>query len=92
LAWINALALAIGGTGIAYLLYFYVIAIAGPAKAIMVGYLVPLFGIVWGFFFLGERLSWMDFSGGGLILLGISLTSGVAQRGYRWAMGQSSVH
>ncbi|TPV59027.1 DMT family transporter [Aestuariibacter sp. GS-14] len=89
IAWANALALALGGTGIAYLLYFYIIATAGPARAIMVGYLVPLFGIVWGLLFLGERLSVLDFSGGGLILLGISLTSGVAQRGYRWAMAKS---
>ncbi|MDC8829492.1 DMT family transporter [Alteromonas gilva] len=80
LAWVNALALAIGGTGLAYLLYFYLIGSAGPAKAVMVGYLVPLFGIIWGVLLLDEVPSLWDFAGGGLILLGITLTSGIAQR------------
>ena len=81
----NALALALVGTGLAYLLYFYLIASAGPAKAVMVGYLVPLFGIAWGVIFLNEILSVWDFCGGLLILLGISFTTGVAQRVAHWA-------
>lgn len=85
LAWLNALALAIIGTGLAYMLYFYLIAAAGPAKAVMVGYLVPLFGITWGVIFLNEILSVWDFAGGLLILLGISFTTGVAQRVTHWA-------
>ena len=81
----NALALALVGTGLAYLLYFYLIAAAGPAKAVMVGYLVPLFGIAWGVIFLNEMLSVWDFCGGLLILLGISFTTGFAQRIAHWA-------
>ena len=53
-AWVNAVALAVGGTGIAYILYFKLIADIGPAKAITVAYLVPLFGIIWhycGYYF-----------------------------------------
>jgi drug/metabolite transporter (DMT)-like permease len=73
------LALAIFGTGIAYILYFYLIAEAGPAKAITVGYLVPLFGIVWGVLLLDERLSTMVLVGGGLILIGVMLTTGFLQ-------------
>lgn len=80
LAWLNAIILAVVCTGIAYLLYFYLIASAGPAKAVMVGYLIPLFGGVWGMLFLNELLSIWDLIGGLLILMGISLTSGMAQR------------
>ncbi|NVK56756.1 MAG: DMT family transporter [Alteromonadaceae bacterium] len=80
LAWLNALALAIGGTGLAYLLYFYLIGSAGPAKAVMVGYLVPLFGIIWGVILLNEVPSVWDVAGAALILLGITLTSGIARR------------
>lgn len=47
-AWLNAVALAILGTAIAYILYFKLIANVGPAKAISVAYMVPLFGIIWG--------------------------------------------
>lgn len=50
-AWLNAVALAILGTAIAYILYFKLIANVGPAKAISVAYMVPLFGIIWGYYF-----------------------------------------
>ena len=76
-AWINAVALAIGGTGIAYILYFKLIANIGPAKAITVAYLVPLFGIVWGVIFLHEHLSLQTILGGIMILLGVALTTGM---------------
>lgn len=76
-AWLNAVALAVFGTGIAYILYFYLIASIGPAQAITVAYLVPLFGIVWGLIFLAERLSWQAMAGGVLILSGVALTTGV---------------
>ena len=79
LAWASALGLAIFGTGIAYILYFYLIAAAGPAKAITVGYLVPLFGIVWGVLLLDERLSGLVLLGGALILIGVMLTTGFLQ-------------
>jgi len=80
IAWLNAIALAVGGTGIAYILYFQLIASVGPAKAITVGYLVPLFGIVWGILFLSETLSLQTMTGGVLILAGVALTTGVLAR------------
>ena len=79
-AWINAVALAIGGTGIAYILYFKLIADVGPAKAITVAYLVPLFGIIWGVLLLQEHLSAQTIVGGIMILLGVALTTGVFTR------------
>ncbi len=90
IAWVNALALAAGGTGIAYLLYFHLIASAGPAKAISVGYLVPLFGIIWGILFLNETLSLQTMTGGVLILFGVALTTGVAGRLVRNGKKQSA--
>lgn len=80
IAWLNAIALAVGGTGIAYILYFQLIASVGPAKAITVGYLVPLFGIIWGILFLSEPLSLQTMTGGVLILSGVALTTGVLGR------------
>ena len=79
-AWLNAIALAVGGTGIAYILYFKLIADIGPAKAITVAYLVPLFGIVWGILFLHEHLSAQTIFGGVMILLGVALTTGVLNK------------
>jgi drug/metabolite transporter (DMT)-like permease len=77
LAWWNAGGLAILGTGFAYILYFYLIAATGPAKAISVAYLVPLFGVIWGLLFLQETLSLLDALGGMAILFGVAMTTGV---------------
>lgn len=79
-AWLNAIALSIGGTGIAYILYFKLIADIGPSKAITVAYLVPLFGIIWGILFLQEHLTSQTILGGVLVLLGVALTTGVIKR------------
>jgi len=76
-AWLNAVALAILGTAVAYILYFRLIANVGPARAITVAYLVPLFGIVWGVIFLQEHLSLQTIVGGIMILIGVALTTGV---------------
>src|SRR5690349_2283036 len=50
----NVLALAIGSTAIAYLIYFKLIADIGPQRALTVTFLVPLFGVLWAALFLGE--------------------------------------
>ena len=44
-------------TGLAYILYFRLIANAGPANAVAVTYLIPIFAVAWGGIFLGERLT-----------------------------------
>ena len=49
----------------------------GPAKAISVAYMVPLFGIIWGVLFLQEHLSLQTIIGGVMILTGVALTTGV---------------
>lgn len=67
-------------TGVAYILFFRLIAQLGPAKAISVTYLIPAFGILWGALFLGENISLMMLIGSGVILLGVALTTGVLKR------------
>lgn len=66
----NALALALASTALAYLLYFRLIATIGPARALTVTFLIPVFGVLWGFVFLGEPLSANTLSGCALILGG----------------------
>jgi drug/metabolite transporter (DMT)-like permease len=66
----NALALALASTAFAYLLYFRLIATIGPARALTVTFLIPLFGVVWGFLFLGEPLTANMLSGCALIVAG----------------------
>jgi drug/metabolite transporter (DMT)-like permease len=66
----NVLALALGSTAIAYLLYFRLIESIGPARALTVTFLIPLFGVLWGALFLGEAPTWNTFAGCALILSG----------------------
>ena len=44
-------------TGLASLLFCHLIAYVGPADAIAVTFLVPLFAVFWGRMFLGEVLA-----------------------------------
>lgn len=76
-AWAAAAALALACTGVAYLLYFRLIAHVGPAQAISVTYLIPAFAIGWGAFFLGETVSAGMVAGCAVILLGTAMASGM---------------
>jgi drug/metabolite transporter (DMT)-like permease len=76
-AWLQLAVLGIVGTGFAYILYFRLIANVGAAKAITVAYLVPVFGVLWGMVFLDEILTAGMLSGATLILIGVSMTTGI---------------
>ena len=74
-AWVvfNVVALAVASTAIAYLLYFRLIADLGPSRALTVTFLIPLFGVLWGFVFLGEAITANMLAGGALIIAGTAL-------------------
>lgn len=86
LAWGAVIALGVLSTGLAYLLYFRLIAHVGPANAIAVTFLIPLFAVLWGGLFLGEQLTPTMLGGGALILLGTSLATGFWRPGVRQAL------
>jgi drug/metabolite transporter (DMT)-like permease len=67
-ACVLALGLVCGA--VAYLLYFRLIHDVGPAGALTVTYLVPLFGMLWGALFLGEALTPAMLAGAALVILG----------------------
>jgi drug/metabolite transporter (DMT)-like permease len=76
-AWAGAAVLAFACTGLAYLLYFRLIAHVGPANAIAVTFLIPAFAMLWGGLFLGERLAPATVGGCAVILLGTALATGM---------------
>ncbi|WP_457335137.1 DMT family transporter [Rhizobacter sp. P5_C2] len=76
-AWSAAALLAVGCTGIAYILFFRLIAHIGPANALSVTFLIPVFAVLWGWLFLHESLTPQMLLGCAVILLGTSLTTGV---------------
>ena len=71
----NVLALALIASGVAFVLYFRLIADVGATRALTVTYLIPLFGIFWGWLFLGEALPAAALAGGVLILAGTVLVT-----------------
>lgn len=69
----NVVALALASTALAYLIYFKLIADAGPQRALTVTFLIPLFGVLWGYVFLGEALTANMLAGGALVVAGTAL-------------------
>ena len=75
--WAAAALLAVLCTGVAYLLYFRLIANVGPANAIAVTFLIPGFAVLWAWLLLGERLTLAMLIGCAVILIGTGLATGV---------------
>jgi drug/metabolite transporter (DMT)-like permease len=67
-------------TGVAYLLYFTLIARAGASRAILVTYLVPAFALVYGTVILDEPVTVSALAGLVLILGGTALGTGMRLR------------
>ncbi len=67
------------GSGIAYLLYFALIARVGAARTILVTYLVPAFALVYGAVFLDEAVTAVALAGLALVLAGTALATGMAR-------------
>jgi drug/metabolite transporter (DMT)-like permease len=74
-SWYSAVALGVVCTGIAFVLYFRLIARIGPSKAITVTYLVPVFGMLWGLIFLHEPVSAGMVAACLVVFLGIALAT-----------------
>lgn len=73
--------LAILCSAVAYLLYFRLIADIGNTGALTVTYLVPVFGVLWGWLLLDEAVTLVALAGGVLILAGVLLVT------RRWRIG-----
>lgn len=55
--FLSIIGLSVFCTALAYFFYFYLIENVGPTKAITVTFLIPFFGVLWGFLFLNEPIS-----------------------------------
>lgn len=76
-AWLALLVVGVLCTGVAYVLYFRLIEQAGPARALAVTFVVPVFAILYGALFLGEQVTpWMLVCGA-VIVCGTALSTGL---------------
>ncbi|MEH7400821.1 DMT family transporter [Gottfriedia acidiceleris] len=62
-------------SGLAYLLFYYMVKEGSAEFATMVTYIVPVFASIWGFFFLNEPLSFKMILGLLIVLLGVFITN-----------------
>jgi len=74
-------ALGIVATGLASIVYFRLLAAAGPTFASTINYLIPVFGAILGVTLLGETLAASDLVALALILSGIALVRNPMARG-----------
>ena len=77
--WGSAVALGVLCTGLAYILYFRLIARVGPATAMTVTFLIPAFAMLWGGLILGESVTGTMLAGCAVILAGTALATGVVR-------------
>jgi drug/metabolite transporter (DMT)-like permease len=70
------LALGLFGTGLAFVIFYALIASVGPARTMLVSYVAPGFAVVYGAWFLSEPITAGKLIGLGAVLLGSWLGAG----------------
>ena len=71
ITWIAVLWLGVLGSGLALIIWYYLLHEIGPTRTGMVSYIFPLGGVILGVIFLDEHLSWQLAVGALLIILSI---------------------
>jgi len=80
-AWLALLAVGVVCTGIAYIVFFRLIANAGPQRALSVTFVVPVFAVLYGALFLGESVTPWMLGCAGVIVGGTALSTGLLKPG-----------
>jgi len=75
LAWTAVLWLGVLGSGLAFLIFYYLIHEIGPTRATMVTYIFPVGGVILGVIFLNEHLSWQLLAGTVLIIASLAVVN-----------------
>jgi len=81
-AWSAIVALGVLCTGVAYIIYFRLIEQAGPARALTVTFLIPVFALIYGALLLGEAITPLMIGCGLVIICGTALSTGLVRLGW----------
>jgi drug/metabolite transporter (DMT)-like permease len=65
---------------LAYVIYFNLLARVGAMRSVTVTYLIPPFGMLWGYLVLGEAFTWNMVLGCTVIVVGTVLVVRSQQR------------
>ncbi len=77
--WAALLMLGVLCTGVGYILFFRLIAKAGPARSLTVTYLITVFAVGYGVLLLGETVTLWMLMCGAIVLTGTALASGLVK-------------
>lgn len=80
----SLLMLAVFGTALAFVVYYYIVERTSATRVSMVTYMVPVFGVVLGVLVLNEQLHWTAYAGCALILIGVMIVNGMFDRSLGW--------
>jgi drug/metabolite transporter (DMT)-like permease len=75
ITWVALLWLGIFGSGLAFVMAYYLIHEIGPTRTTMVTYLFPLGGVLLGVTFLNEQLTWQLVTGAILIIMSLAVAN-----------------
>jgi drug/metabolite transporter (DMT)-like permease len=78
-AWLSLVFLGIVGTALAFVWYAQALQHLGAAKTVVFNNLVPVFGVLFGWVLLSEKLSTSLLFGGALAVIGVFLVNWVAK-------------
>ncbi len=78
-SWLAATLLGVLCTGLAFVMYYRLIARIGASRAVTVTYLVPLFGVAWAWLLLGEPLTISMGIAGAMILGSVAMSQRAAK-------------
>lgn len=76
-AWLAVAVLGVVCTGVALVLYFRIIERAGPARALAVTFVIPVFALAYGAVLLGEVVTPWMVACGAVVVLGTALSTGL---------------
>lgn len=74
--WAALAVFALVCTALAYILFFRIVAVAGPGNVMLVTFLIPVSALVMGALFLGEAVTWSAVAGMVLIAAGLVAIDG----------------
>ena len=75
ITWIALLWLGILGSGLAFIMNYYLIHEIGPTRTTMVTYIFPLGGVILGVLFLHEKPTWQLLTGAALIIVSLAVAN-----------------
>lgn len=75
ITWIALVFLGVVGSGVAFIMAYYLIHEIGPTRTTMVTYLFPLGGVILGVTFLNEQLTWQVIAGAVLIVASLAIAN-----------------